>query len=333
MLKKLDPYFAPEYAEASEGIERGKADLFIFDGPEGRVEHSFILRPVPISVSGLKLYDIISPYGYGGPRLLVGNASNYTALASAFEDAFADYCRQRRVVSEFVRFHPFEASPQHVAAMYEVRRLRTTVVTDLRGTAVFEREFSKGARKKIRRNERFGMHASIAVAPTDLGELKRVYALSMQRNTAADFYYFTDIYFDRLMSGVGENLMLAQVHYQDKVIAAALCLIGTGNIHIHLSGTDTEYLSLSPAYTLRHAIAQWGLSNGFTRIHHGGGRTNDPEDSLYRYKRQFGSGSADYYVGRRIWDRGYYEALCRASGASMTSEFFPAYRERSSPDE
>lgn len=323
-----DPYFLPAYAKLNELVEGGRADTFMYAGPEGSVTYSFLVRPVEFS-SAVTLFDIISPYGYGGPLLSPVCDEAMADLVRAFHSAFRDYCRDNHIVSEFVRFHPFSPGVGFLGSMYKLCRLRATVTTSLVGDRVIEREFSKRTRKKIRHNIRAGIDVTSRESPVRFEDFKRIYSQTMNRNEASDFYYFTDEYFDQLADLMGEQLVLFEARYDARVVAAALCLVGDGRIHIHLSGTDSEYLHLSPAYSIRNAIAEWGIRNGMNIIHHGGGRTNDPDDSLYLYKRQFGSGSADFYVGTHIWNSAAYDAICQRVGVSPAAEgFFPAYRRR-----
>src|SRR5699024_5223462 len=98
-------------------------------------------------------------------------------------------------------------------------------------------------------------------------------------------------------------------------------------IHIHLSGTLSEYLHLSPAYILRYGVTEWGKENGYSLIHHGGGRTNDVKDSLYTFKKQFGNNTDfKFHIGKKIWDEKIYNQLCSLRGNSTKNSNFPAYR-------
>lgn len=98
-------------------------------------------------------------------------------------------------------------------------------------------------------------------------------------------------------------------------------------IHIHLSGTLSEYLFLSPAYILRYAVTLFGIENGYKLIHHGGGRTNSIDDSLYLFKKNFAlKYDTDFYVGRKIWNKDIYNKLCEIKNVDKNEEYFPAYR-------
>lgn len=329
MLTAEDPYFSSAYLAVNELVEGGHAERFNYEGPEGAVDHAFIVRPIPDSAKNRNLYDLVSPYGYGGPRLRPAPGSDPLNLVAAFSSRFAEFCSDRNIISEFVRFHPFETEPKKFTSVYDIEHLRTTVFTDLTGKCVIEREFSKGVRKSIRRNARSGVETRIIEAPKSLEEFKCIYRSTMDRNEAADFYYFGNEYFDILAETMGDQVIVAEAKHEGTIIGASICLVGAGRIHVHLSGTDTQYLDLSPAYNLRGAIAEWGVAKQMSLIHYGGGRTNSPTDPLYLHKRRFGSGSADFYVGKRIWNQALYAEVCATMDIDKSeTSFFPAYRKR-----
>ena len=128
------------------------------------------------------------------------------------------------------------------------------------------------------------------------------------------------------MRDFGQQLLLAEAVLNDKTIAAGLYFAYGKTVHIHLSGTLSEYLHLSPAYILRYGITLWAKEHGFELIHHGGGRSNAEDDKLYAFKRQFAQKTKfDFFVGKRIWNAAAYEELCRLANAPE-SDYFPAYR-------
>ena len=119
--------------------------------------------------------------------------------------------------------------------------------------------------------------------------------------------------------------------YENKIIAAGVYFISNGTIHIHLSGTLSEYLYLSPAYLLRYATTLWGKENGYVLIHHGGGRTNSSDDTLYKFKKQFGVHTEfDFYIGKKVFDWEVYKKLVeirkQENPYCVESDFFPQYR-------
>src|SRR5699024_11094695 len=128
----------------------------------------------------------------------------------------------------------------------------------------------------------------VTTKPSDVSKFKKFYYSTMDRNNATEYYYFNDEYFNACVELFKDNLLLVESVYEGKTIAMGFYFIYDDIIHIHLSGTLSEYLNLSPACILRYGVTEWGKENGYKIIHHGGGRTNDPDDSLYKFKKQFG---------------------------------------------
>ena len=172
-----------------------------------------------------------------------------------------------------------------------------------------------------------GASYRITYQPEDMKVFQTVYYATMKRNEAAEYYYFDDEYFADCLKYYKNNILLIEVLFEDKVIAAGMYFLYDKTIHVHLSGTLSEYLYLSPAYVLRYALACWGKEHGYEMIHHGGGRSNAADDSLFLFKKQFASQTKfDFYVGRKIWMPQKYSQICLDNGISEENAYFPAYR-------
>lgn len=324
-----DIYFHPEYGKLYEKAEGGTAVCRRYQGPEGVVEHQFILRPIPIDLPGGPVFDLVTPYGYGGPRIVALNPGfSKGDLVRAFERDHARFCARHRVVSEFVRFHPLEGNGPDFASVYASRRIRATVGTNLRdfGDPVAA-EFSPGCRKEIRRALRAGVSWRVTPCPESLDTFEPVYRSTLARNQAAPYYDFGHGYFADCLARFREHIVLIEAVYEGKTVAAGLYFRWNGRLHAHLSGTLTEYLHLSPACVVQYAGVVWGKAQGCDLVHRGGGRTDSPDDPLYLFKKKFGCNTEfDFHVGRRVWDEETYRTLCRLRGTSGEDGFFPAYR-------
>ncbi len=323
----MDIYFDKNYGRLYEKLEDGVAECLRFECDYGVICSQFIKREIPIKVAGKTFYDLVTPYGYGGPVIVECNGSE-TYLVSAFENWMRIYASKNNIVSEFVRFHPITKNGIDFKQMYSSECIRHTVGTNLKDyDNPVQEEFSKSCRKRIRRAIRDGITYKITEKPENLHSFKEIYYSTMDRNEAGDYYYFSDDYFTQCLNSFRDNIILVEAIYHEKVIAAGFYFVWDKTIHIHLSGTLSEYLYLSPAYILRYAVTLWGKEHGYELIHHGGGRSNAEDDSLYTFKKQFGEHTAfDFYVGRKIWNESVYEELCRIKGVSKDIDYFPAYR-------
>jgi hypothetical protein len=62
-------------------------------------------------------------------------------------------------------------------------------------------------------------------------------------------------------------------------------------------------------------------------IHHGGGRSNSPNDNLYLFKKRFGQNTEfKFHIGKKVWNEEIYKELCKIKGIDDQVDFFPAYR-------
>ncbi len=327
MKDSIDFYFDENYGKLYEKSDNGKAEIFEYEDENGKITSQFLIREIPDRINGKTYFDIVTPYGYGGPIVIYAN--NKEALIENYERSFSDYCIQNSIVSEFVRFHPLVKNYEDFGKMYNAIYMRKTLITKLDEEDPVQNQFSKSARKNIRRALNAGVTYEVTVAPENIDSFKEVYYSTMDRNNASEYYYFDDGYFANVLKYYRENLIFVQAFYEGKTIAAGLYFIYNDIIHIHLSGTLSVYLNLSPAYILRYAVTLWGIQNGYKLIHHGGGTSNSEENSLYLFKRNFAKKyDVDFYVGKKIWNKEIYDRLCEIKGVDKDTDFFPAYRKQ-----
>ena len=324
-----DIYFDKNYGKLYENIEHGEAIVFEYKDNNGKVSNQFIKREIPIKINEKTYYDITTPYGYGGPIIEYCNGDK-NKLLQEYNKNFSTYCNDNNIVSEFIRFHPLFNNALDFKNIYDVVYMRKTLGTNLeKYDNPVENEFSRSCRKTIRQVLKSGVTYNIIESPKEFETFKKVYYSNMDRKGASDYYYFKDEYFENIMKYFQNNVIMVQAIYENKIIAAGLYFIYNNIIHIHLSGTDTEYLHLSPAYVLKYATAIWGKEHNYKIIHYGGGLTNSEEDTLYLFKKKFAQNTQfDFYIGKKIWNQEIYNGLCKMVDTNVNEEFFPAYRRK-----
>lgn len=323
-----DLYFEKDYGRLYEKIENGNCEVYEFNHEFGKVRHLFIKRKIPLPVDGQLYYDLVTPYGYGGPIITDCKEENKRALVNAFQIEFQKYCKENQIVSEFVRFHPILSNAADFEMCYELILRRHTTGTNLKD---YEdpvcAEFSKSKQKSIKKALKAGVKFRITKNPTDLTAFKEIYYHTMDRKNADAVYYFDDDYFAKLLNYLGKYILLVEVLYEEQVIGMGLNFVYGKMMHIHLSGTLEGYHHLSPAFVMRYALVLWGEENGIELIHEGGGRTKNPDDSLYVFKKQFGKNTDfKFFVSHKIWNEEIYERLCELAGVIGDTNVFPAYR-------
>jgi len=324
----MDIYFLPEYGKLCEKIEGGGSEIFEYQCDFGIVRNMYIKRPIPWPIDGVQYYDIITPYGYGGPVVLTTKEGKREELCRGFDAAFERHCYENGIVSEFVRFHPIFRNADDFSETYHPICIRKTLGTNLEDyDDPVRSEFSKHSRKNIGQALKAGITYRITEAPENLSGFQEIYYSTIERRNAAEFYYFGDEFFENILKYFRKNVFLIEAIYESKTIASVLCFASDNIIYSHLSGTLSEYLNLSPACILKYAGVLWGKKHGFRLIYYGGGLSNDPNDSLFFFKKKFAQNTEfEFYVAKRVRMKDVYAQLCRFRDIQEEGGFFPAYR-------
>lgn len=313
-----DIYFEEGYGSLYNRQENGKYQIFIYEDENGRIEHSFILR----KIEGTEYCDLITPYGYGGP-LIIKLIGNKNLLLERFHFSFMKYVKDNNVISEFIRFHPLLQNADDFKKIYPIEFVRNTCVTELIGNQENVRDYvTKKCYKRIKHCIKIGMDFEIETEPDSIDDFIDIYYSTMKRNEADEYYYFDKQYFETMLKKLRKYIITVKIKYENKTIAMGLYFLYGDTIHIHLSGTLSEYIKLSPAYMLRYAIIKWGIQHEYRFIHHGGGRSNSLEDGLYVFKKQFSNKEEPFYIAKKIWNEEVYHEMSN----QKDTDFFPAYR-------
>ena len=302
--------------------------LILWIEPYSTLQNQFIKREIPIKIDDNTYYDIVTPYGYGGPY--IDKCINKEKLLDDYQREFSNYCKDNNIIAEFVRFHPIYKNYLDFKGIYSASFNRYTLATNLKDyDDPFTNEFSKHCRKTIRQVLKEGISFRMIenVTAADMEEFKRIYYLNMERKEADEYYFFDDEYFNTIMEQYHDKIVIAESIFEGKVVAAGLYFITDGNIHAHLSGTDTNYLYLSPAYILKYGTLLWGKEKGYNYIHYGGGTSTSLDDTLYQFKCKFAQNTKlEFWIGKKIWNKDIYIKMCNKIDISDNEDYFPAYR-------
>ena len=326
---KKDIYYNEFYGKLYEKTENGALEKFEINSKHGKIEHLFIKRLIP-SEGEEKFYDIVTPYGYGGPLIL--ECINKEELLIQFEKEFSEYCKKNNIIAEFIRFHPIFANALDFNKMYDVIYSRHTVGTNLKDYEdPVKSEFSRSLRREIRKAEEKGITVKTILNPQDLSIFKKLYEETMRRNNADSYYYFPDSYYEYIIKYLGKEVLEIQLIYEEEIIASEMYFVEGNLMHAHLLGSSQKMLELKAGAMLEATAARWGREHGYYYIHHGGGRTSADDDALYMYKKKYGKNTEfDFYVGKKIWNEKKYDEFTKSQelklGRKITDDFFPKYR-------
>jgi hypothetical protein len=311
-----DAYLRHAYVTASAILDGGRPVFLHFRGDGGDVVFTASIRPIP-GASGL--YDATTPYGYGGPV-----AIGVRPPVEAFWTAYEDWCSSNRVVSTFVRFHPLFENHRYAPAALTVEPLADTIAWRLDDGQDLFQAMHRHHRRVVRSAER-QVEVSVRESPAKLEAFAALYETSMRRHQADAFYIFPPAYWEALLTGLGEKLVLFEHKDGEGVAAATLCLASPPWLHYHLGATSDRARRLGAANLLMLTTARWARERKFSIFHLGGG-VGGHEDSVWEYKRRFSpSGRREMRIGKAVHDVGAYLELAGAETLDLHG-FFPAYR-------
>lgn len=209
-----DIYFEVDYGRLYEEVENGTCEVFEFENELGKVRHLFIKRNITHNLTSEPLYDLTTPYGYGGPLVLECNEGKKDQLVQAFYEAFKGYCQENNIVSEFIRFHPLFQNEQDFKNYYDINFKRNTLQTVLMDSEdPILSEYSASCRRSIRQALKAGVEYKVIEEPDDLEKFKELYYSTMKRVDADSIYFFSDFYFSQCLQYFKKNIVLIEVIY------------------------------------------------------------------------------------------------------------------------
>lgn len=288
-------YYHPAYAAACGLWERARA--VNVDLPAGL--YPVLLHPIEGEEG---LCDAQTPYGYGGP---VWDGILDPALLAQAGEAL----RQAGAVAEFMRVHPHHLPPGLLTeAGFTLFQVRTNIECDLAGED-FTLGWSSGARRNLRKARGAGLDWRRGASTADWDAFERLYTATAARLEMSGFYRFDRRYFDNLAAIPGVELVI--VEGPMGMVAAAIVFVSGQVAHYHLGGSDFAHQQHRPNDLLYFAMASVAREAGCARIVWGGGLSNDPADSLLRFKSHFGAIRTPVYGAGRVLDRPRFDQLCQ----------------------
>lgn len=292
----------------------------------GLVLLPLVLRDLPQEVGAAlpdgAWRDATSPYGYGGP--FVAGAPDL----AAFWSALVSWMSGNQVLSCFVRGsvtgpgHGVEPGSPATRALH----LADNVVVGLWPDAE-ERwaRYEHKVRKNVKKARRHGLGTTVTPGFADVAGFADVYASTMDRRAAAQFYRFDADFFARLGEVLDGSFWVADTRdAEGALVSTELVLVGEATCYSFLGGTRREAFPMAPNDLLKHDVIEHAAYAGLTSYVLGGGY--EPGDGIFRYKRAFDPTGVVPFTGIQVVaDQLRYDAACAVVGAPDSS-FFPRYR-------
>jgi hypothetical protein len=336
-----DFFQTAEYHAFSAGDE-GEACLLIYGNRDKFVAWPYLLQPITgVGNVGAAFRDVTSVYGYSGP--VVHNCREDKAFLSNAWQAFVEAWRAQMVVSVFTRFHPilgnqawFQPEWTTQGVFGQTYKEGKTVTIDLaKSPEEIWGDYQRKLRQHIRHVERERKLTTLHDREWKyLDEFISMYYATLERNSAAPFYFFSRDYFVALKEILGPHGTLFLCMADDTIAAALLLIEYNGIASVHLAASEDRFASISPNKWLFHGAQIVARSKGNKFFHIGGGRGSRDDDPLFRFKTQFSSTHLPFYTGRWILDSEAYDLLTesRRKQAELQGEsylaptYFPIYR-------
>lgn len=269
------------------------------------------------------LFDLISPYGYGG---FIGSVTNYDNL----NKEYTSYCLNNGIICEFVRFNLFGEYYKNYPGV-----VKSNTHNVVRSLDMSDDEMWMDFKPKVRKNVKRAIQNNLEIIVDDTGEylddFLRIYYGTMERSNAEKHFFFSKGFFKTINSMTG-HFVYFHIKHNEEIISTELVIIGSNNCYSYLGGTNHQYFDLRPNDLLKYEIIKWANKKGLNNFVLGGGYGAD--DGIFQYKVCLAPhGVVDFHIGKRIFDIDKYDYLCKKRNIESHSlspdeiVFFPEYRQ------
>ncbi|NPD46744.1 GNAT family N-acetyltransferase [Lentimicrobium sp. S6] len=318
-----DIYFEPEWGQLYAEKDKGEYSNFVFEDENGLIYYSFVKRKIDIEVDGESYFDIVSPYGFGGPVVLHYAEGCKHQLLATFKIAFDAFCKRENIVTDSCRFSPWLMNHLDFEHMYEVVPNFSTVGIDLSVEDVFMDEIKSKKRNMIRKAQKLGVEIHFDFEGKEIDSFIRVYEKTIEKNSISDYYRFSASFFKKNFEELKDKICIAYATYEKKIISIAFFLLGSEYVHYHLAANDTDYFGIPANDLMLYKVALYGKEIGKKYFMLGGAGSNK---ALHSHKMGFTrEGEYPFFKGRRVCDKEIYDKLLQ-NCTKVDMNFFPSYR-------
>jgi hypothetical protein len=334
--KVYDFYHLATYHQIQTRKSNSQGVLLVYEEAESVVALPLLLRPLK-SIEGILdplvgYYDATSVYGYAGPITNKDWADD--AFFARFSDALTNTLYDIRVIAAFSRLHPLFHNDAGLD-VGEILPLGETISIDLTSSPIEDqfRAFRKSHRYEIRKARKEGVEAFHDAEWIYYDDFIRLYASTMERVNADNYYFFNQSYFDALREALGNHIHLFVAKQSNTIISGALFTLQGDIVEYHLSGSSTDQLHHAASKLVIDEARLWAIKQGAQVFHLGGG-LGSQEDSLFLYKSGFSKRRHRFKIWKHIVNIELYRKAVEQRQDKLTEQglqlrldgFFPAYR-------
>lgn len=332
-----DVYFDYDYFSIFSCHYNAKPETLVWEDQHVSIFWSHLVREIPNTLGNDKrFFDLITPYGYGGPLINYksNNNSKIQESLQSFMKEYFEFAKKRNYVCEFIRFHPilknWEPFLEGFQKTITLEHINDTVQIDLsKDLDQIWQEIRKGHKYNIKKTERENCEVKVFENPSeyDIDAFISLYHQTMKNNCASNKYFFTPSFIKDHFSRLSTALI--RVDYCGQLIGASMFIAGNSFVHYHLSGSNKDYKGVYPSELIIWNAIKWAKERKFRIFHLGGGLgKNDP---LFNFKKGFSQITAPFFTGKIIFNHKHYETLKNFNmNLNINKDFFPAYRNEKS---
>jgi len=317
-----DIYYQKAYANL---YLQNNHQLFVFHYRDGqKLFYSISIKKPILSIGHTKIedgfYDLETPYGYGG---IYSNTDDKQFLKIALS-SYEDKCKKENIIAEFTRFHPFNNIPLLLSDFFDMKiHDRNIVYVDL-SISKNERwnRYSSNVRNILRKCEK----KMIFSKNDNLSDFINLYNKTMDKNDADSFYYFDDKYFNSLFNL--DNVELYKVEYNGILLSSSFFMFSADFGHYHLSANNDEYAKYNANYFMLDSIFDIARERNIKYFILGGGRINEEDDSLLKFKQKFSLLTKPFYIAGKVYNNEVYQRYIALweKQATFDIKYFLKYR-------
>lgn len=274
-----------------------------------------------------KYYDLTTPYGYGGPLIIIKTEDKEKINESLkeFFEKYKDYALRNNYICEFVRFHPIYKNWEFLHSIFNIEYLNNIAIINLnKDLEKIWQNIKKGHKYNIKKSIREGCKVEVINNPLkkNINNFIKIYYFVMDKNQASKKYYFPTEFINAHFKLL--NAILIEVKYKSRTIGSSIFICGNKIVHYYLSGATHDFKGLYPSDLMLWEAIKWAKGNNFKILHLGGGRGEN--DSLFEFKKGFSDLIKPFRIGKLIFNANTYSKLSRINN-KRPSHYFPEYRQ------
>jgi len=298
--RKLKSYYHhPEYVVIDSFNKKNTKSLFyIITNNDEIFFHAFHNG----KVKGTDLYDIQSPYGYGGPIL-----SGSTEFLDYAINKYKKWCEENNILLEFVRFHP--SSKNHLNYYGDVFENRQTVSINLTKEDLLM-SFNSRMRTSVRKSIKREVNVIFSKDEKYISGFIGMYNELMKSKNAEQEYFFEEKYFRELL--ISEHVYLVNaINNKEELIGSSIFFLYGDKAEYHLSTSNSEGRELNVPSLLIYEFGKYAKENSAEKLNLGGGTDSSLDNSLLYFKQGFSKTLEPYYIGSSIYLEEKYNEMKR----------------------